>query len=80
MRGEGTRELGSVQFEFWPSILFSFFMGPIFGSISGYAQILSEERIYKRISFQKLLLLRLVYSILFLTVLIFEKCRHFVQK
>lgn len=70
VRGEGTRELGSVQFEFWPSILFSFFMGPIFGSISGYAQILSEERIYKRISFQKLLLLRLVYSILFLTVLI----------
>lgn len=70
VRGEGTRELGSVQFEFWPSIFYSLLMGPIFGCISGFAEVLSEEKIYKRISLQKLLLLRLVYSLLFLTTLV----------
>ena len=70
VRGEGTRELGSVQFEFWSSILYSLIVGPFFGSISGFAEILAEERIYKRISLQKLLVLRVVYAILFLTALI----------
>ncbi len=70
VRGEGTKELGSVQFEVWDSIVMAFIVGPILGCISGYAQILTEEKGYKRISFQKLLLLRMVYAILFLVSLI----------
>jgi len=70
VRGEGTEELGSVQWEVWESILSAFIMGPLFGIISGYAQILTEEHGYKRISIQKLLLLRVLYAILFLVSVI----------
>lgn len=70
VRGEGTKELGSVQFEVWESILAAFITGPVLGSISGYAQILTEEKGYNRISFPKLLALRMVYAILFLVSLI----------
>ena len=70
VRGEGTKELGSVQWELWPAIFSAFILGPIFGSISGFAQILTEEHGYKRISFQKLLVLRLAYAILFLISMI----------
>lgn len=70
VRGEGTEELGSVQIEFWKAILTAFFMGPIFGSISGYAQILTEEHGYKQVSFQKLLALRFLFSILFVISII----------
>ena len=70
VRGEGTEELGSVQIEFWKAILTAFFMGPIFGSISGYAQILTEEHGYKRVSFQRLLALRFLFSILFVISII----------
>lgn len=70
VRGEGTKELGSVQFEVWESILTAFITGPILGCISGYAQILTEEHGYKRISIQKLLALRVLYVLLFLVSLI----------
>ena len=70
VRGGGTRELGSVQFEVWESILTAFLTGPIFGAISGYAQILTEESGSKRISIRKLLALRVVYVLLFLVSLI----------
>jgi adenylate cyclase len=70
VRGEGTKELGSVQFEVWESILTAFITGPILGYISGYAQILTEENSYNRISFQKMLVLRIIYVILFLVSLI----------
>jgi adenylate cyclase len=70
VRGEGTKELGSVQFAVWDSILHAFIVGPILGCISGFAQILTEENSYNRISFQKLLGLRVVYVILFLVSLI----------
>lgn len=70
VRGEGTQEMGSVQFEVWQSIFISFISGPILGSISGYAQILTEEYGYKKISIQKLLLLRVSYAILFLVLII----------
>jgi adenylate cyclase len=66
IRGEGTEELGSVQWEVWESIASAFIMGPLFGLISGLAQILTEERGYKQVSIQKLLILRFVYGILFL--------------
>lgn len=70
VRGEGTEELGSVQWEIGDGIISSFIFGPIFGIISGYAQILTEEHGYKRVSFQKLLILRYVYAILFLVSVI----------
>ncbi len=70
VRGEGTEELGSVQWEVWESIMTALFTGPFLGIISGYAQILTEENGYKRISFQKLLLLRFLYAILFLITMI----------
>lgn len=70
LRGEGTQELGSTQFGFWDSVIACLIMGTIFGSISGYAQILTEEHGYKRISLQKLLALRVVFAIIFLTSII----------
>ncbi len=69
VRGEGTQELGSVQFEMTKVIGFSFLMGPFFGGISGYAQILTEEYGYKRVSLGKLLVLRVLFVILFLSAL-----------
>jgi adenylate cyclase len=50
VRGEGTEELGSVQWEFREFILSTFIMGPILGIISGCAQILTEAYGYKRVS------------------------------
>jgi len=71
VRGVGTTENGTIDFDFWTSIVFSLCLGPIFGGISGYVQVLTEERVYKRMSIQRLLLLRLLYVILFLLSLIF---------
>jgi adenylate cyclase len=70
VRGEGTEELGSVKWDVWESIASAFIMGPILGMISGYAQILTEEYGYKRVSIQKLLVLRFVYVVLFLVAMI----------
>ena len=70
VRGEGTTELGSVQFELWKSILISLTFGIGFGCISGIVQIFTEERIYRRISLKKLLIFRFVYALLFLATLI----------
>lgn len=70
VRGEGTQELGSVQFELGKSILVSLIGGIIFGTLSGYAQILTEERGYKKISIQRLLMLRVIYVLLFLFIMI----------
>ena len=70
VRGVGTTEMGSVQFEIESSRLFSLIMGPLFGSISGYAQIVTEERVYGRVPIQRLLIFRLVFAILFLFLLI----------
>ncbi|MEO1053142.1 MAG: adenylate/guanylate cyclase domain-containing protein [Bacteroidota bacterium] len=69
VRGVGTTENGALQFGLVDSMIISLTLGPIFGAVSGYAQILMEERIYKRISIQRLLILRLVYATLFLVLL-----------
>ncbi len=71
VRGLGTVELGSVQFELKTSLLVSVIYGFIFGSISGMAQILTEERIYQRISLFRLILFRMLYAVLFLAFLIY---------
>ncbi len=70
VRGVGTVELGSVQYELWRSLLMSMILGPIFGTISGYAQVIIEERAYKRFSMRQLLLFRLLFSIGVLLLLI----------
>ncbi len=71
VRGVGTEELGNLKFEFDQSILISLTLGPILGLVSGLAQILTEERIYKFISIQRFLLIRFIYTIGFLMVMIF---------
>lgn len=43
VRGIGTTELNLVQFEFWETVIVSSIFGPIFGSISGYVQILTKK-------------------------------------
>lgn len=70
VRGEGTEELGSVQFEFLDAFLASILMGSILGSISGLAQVLTEEYGYKQISLQKLLILRAIFVVLFLVLIV----------
>lgn len=70
VRGEGTEEMGSVKFDMGKAILVSVIAGIIFGTISGYAQILTEERGYKKMSIQKLLFLRIIYVLLFLFTMI----------
>lgn len=70
VRGEGTIEQGSVQFEFWDSIITSLLMGPLFGAISGFSHILMMEYGYKQVSLLKLIIIRAVYVLLFLTAMI----------
>jgi len=70
IRGIGATEDGAIDMHFLTSILYSFTMGPIFGSISGFAQILTDERLYRRTSAKKLIAIRLSTSIIFLIILI----------
>nr|WP_298997516.1 adenylate/guanylate cyclase domain-containing protein [uncultured Allomuricauda sp.] len=70
VRGLGTQELGQLQFNFPDNILISVILGPILGLISGTAQILVEERIYKFMSIQRLLIIRFLYTILFLVLMV----------
>lgn len=70
VRGEGTKELGSVEFGFWDSLTACLTLGPIFGAISGIAQVLMMEYGYKQISLLKLMAWRGLYALLFLTSMI----------
>ncbi|WP_420604117.1 adenylate/guanylate cyclase domain-containing protein [Flagellimonas sp.] len=70
VRGVGTQELGLLQFDFPNNFIISVILGPILGLMSGTAQILVEERIYKFMSIQRLLLIRFLYTILFLTLMV----------
>ncbi|WP_420580385.1 adenylate/guanylate cyclase domain-containing protein [Reichenbachiella sp.] len=70
VRGEGTIEQGSVQFEFWDSIITSLMMGPLFGAISGFSHILMMEYGYKQVPLLKLIIIRAVYVLLFLTSMV----------
>ena len=70
VRGIGTQELGNLQFGLRSSIVLSFSLGPVMGLVSGLAQIVTEERIYKRTSIRKLLLIRFLFTVLFTLVLI----------
>ncbi len=70
VRGVGTIEMGVARFEFGTTAVMSVLFGLFFGGISGLAQIVTEERIYKRASLKKLILLRTLYAVLFLCSLI----------
>ncbi len=70
VRGVGTKELGSLQFDFEKGIIIAITLGPLMGLVSGFAQILVEERIYKRISIRKLLFVRFLFTIFFTLMLI----------
>ena len=71
VRGVGTVEVGAVQFELGTSILIAFITGPFFGVISAYGLILTEKHIYHKNPIIKILIIRVLYSILFLVFLIF---------
>lgn len=62
-------ETSAVQFKLWESVLASLVFGSFFGGISGYIQILIEERYYRRISIQRLVLFRLIYVIILLSTI-----------
>jgi len=70
VRGVGTVEAGALQFAFTDSLLISSTLGPIIGFISGYFQVLSEEKFYKQTSIQRFLILRFCYAILFLITIV----------
>ena len=69
VRGQGTTEVGSVQFDLWRSILISIVFGIVFGGISGIIQIYTEEKYYRRISFKKLIISRILFAVVFLVIL-----------
>ena len=70
VRGVGTTENGSLRFSFTDSLTLAFTIGPILGFISGYTQLITEERAYKRVSIQKLLIFRAIYAVSFLIFII----------
>lgn len=76
VRGVGTIEVSSVQFEFWHSITISIVFGLTIGGLSGVAQLIIEEKLYRRISILKLTLLRLISIIILLVLIIF--LAHFI--
>ncbi|MFS4468914.1 adenylate/guanylate cyclase domain-containing protein [Maribacter sp. 2210JD10-5] len=70
IRGVGATEDGAIDFDVAISLVYAITIGPLFGAISGYVQILVDERFYKRTSVRKLLMIRLAISIFFLILLI----------
>ncbi|MEQ9424867.1 MAG: adenylate/guanylate cyclase domain-containing protein [Cyclobacteriaceae bacterium] len=70
VRGVGTTEAGSVQFELSTSIAYSMVFGPIFGAISGLIQVKTEEHYYRRLSLQKMLIVRILYGICLLIFIV----------
>ena len=70
IRGIGATEDGVVDLSFTTSLVYAFIIGPIFGAISGVAQIFVNERLYKRISARKFLFIRTLISVLFIIILV----------
>lgn len=70
IRGVGATEDGAIDFDISTSFLYALTIGPLFGGISGYAQIVTDERFYKRTSARKLLAIRISMSLAFLITLI----------
>ncbi|NAS12134.1 adenylate/guanylate cyclase domain-containing protein [Poritiphilus flavus] len=70
VRGVGTMEMGQLKFDFLSSLTISFTMGPLIGLISGYSELLMEERIYKRVTIVKFLFFRLIYMLVFVLLMV----------
>lgn len=70
IRGVGTIEKGSIQWELERTLAVSAVFGVVFGTVSGLIQMFAEERLYKRTSLLRMLLTRLLFSVLFLALLI----------
>jgi adenylate cyclase len=71
VRGSGTIEEGSVELALLPALAMSVFLGSIFGGLAGVAQVLIEERAYKRMPLHRLLTLRLLFAVVSLFSLVF---------
>jgi len=63
-------EEGYVEMPFWEGVMYSFIMGPVFGVVSGCLHIITIERLYKRVSLTRLILTRLLLSIMFVILLV----------
>lgn len=70
IRGVGATEDGAIDFDLSTSFLYALTIGPLFGGITGYAQIVTDERFYQRTSARKLLMIRISMSLAFLILLI----------
>jgi len=69
VRGSGTVEEGSAEFGQLTAISLSVIFGVVFGVIAGIAQILIEERIYRRVGLGKLLAVRALAAISLLVLI-----------
>ncbi len=69
VRGYRTVELGKLEFDAIPSLIISITLGPLLGTLSGWAQLYMEDRFYRRITVYKFLIWRLVYTV-FLIILL----------
>lgn len=71
VRGSGTTEQGSIELGLPQALAMSLVLGLIFGGLAGVAQVLLEERAYKRMPLHRLLTLRLMFSVVSLLSLVF---------
>ncbi len=70
IRGVGATEDGDLKFDTTTGLLVSLPVGLLFGAISGYAQILTEQHFYKKTPLGKLLVGRILFALLFMSALI----------
>ncbi|MEM9324853.1 MAG: adenylate/guanylate cyclase domain-containing protein [Bacteroidota bacterium] len=70
VRGVGTEEIGSLKFDLQSSLQIALILGPIMGLVSGLSELWMEEKVYRRISIGRFLLLRLIYAAFFLVALV----------
>jgi adenylate cyclase len=70
VRGSGTVEQGSAQFNLPVALVWSVVLGVIFGGFAGVAQIVMEERAYRRIPLRRLLAFRVLFAVVSLGVLL----------
>ena len=63
VRGSGTIEQGSIELGLPYALAMSLVLGSIFGGLAGVAQVLLEERAYKRMPLHRLLTLRSMFAV-----------------
>lgn len=69
VRGSGTVEEGSAQFDAPEAMALAAVFGLVFGTLAGSWQVIVEERFYRRVPLRRLLGLRLLGAVLFLNAL-----------